>query len=69
MSQRDSQLLWLRDVLDHVQECREQLEWTDDPEAARMLLDSMMQDLDCSKRLCADIRLRRPGRPVLARCA
>lgn len=65
MSQRESQLLWLKDVIEHLREAQEQLEWTSDPEAARMLLDSMVQDLDCGKRLCADLRTRMPVRPVL----
>ena len=66
MSQRESQLLWLKDVIDHLQESCEQLEWTSNPEAARLLLDRMMQDMDCGKRLCSEIRTRTRATPSLA---
>jgi hypothetical protein len=70
MSQRESQLLWLKDVIGHLRESQEQLEWTDDPESARLLLERMMQDLECSKRLCAELRMRTPIRLAsLARSA
>ena len=32
MSRRDRDLLWLRDVLDHLRDCHQQLQWTDDDE-------------------------------------
>lgn len=64
MSQRESQLLWLKDVIEHLQESHEQLQWTDDPEAARLLLERMLQDLECGKRLCAEIRMRTLQRPA-----
>jgi len=70
MSQRETQLLWLKDVIEHLRESHEQLEWTDDPESARLLLERMVQDLECGKRLCAELRARIGPRPAtLARAA
>lgn len=62
MSQRESQLLWLKDVLEHLRDCQEQLEWVEDPESARLLLDSMVRDLECGKQLCEAIKARTPRR-------
>jgi len=62
MTQRESHLLWLKDLLEHLHDCREQLEWADDPETARLLLDSMMRDLERGKSLCEAIKLRTPRR-------
>src|SRR5258708_4156743 len=28
MSQREANLLWLRDILEHLKDCQQQLEWT-----------------------------------------
>jgi hypothetical protein len=62
MSQRQSQLLWLKDVLEQIRGCREQLQWTEDPETARMLLDSMMRDLDSARKTCESIKSRTNSR-------
>lgn len=70
MSQRESRLLWLKDVIEHLRESHEQLEWTDDPESTSLLLDRMIQDLECGKRICAELRMRTPIRSaMLARSA
>lgn len=58
MTQRESQRLWLKDLLDQLQDCHEQLEWADEPETARLLLDSMLRDLDCGRRLCEALKAR-----------
>ncbi len=62
MTQRASQLLWLKDVLEHLRDCQERLEWAEDPESARLLLDNMVRDLDCGKQLCESIKVRTPRR-------
>jgi hypothetical protein len=63
MSQRESNVLWLRDLLEHLDDCRQQLEWTEDPEVVHMLTDSMLRDLDRCRNVCEQLRRRRA--PVL----
>ena len=58
MSQRMTNLLWLRDMLEHLSACQKQLEWTDDPETMRMLTESMLRDLERCQRVCETLRQR-----------
>jgi hypothetical protein len=58
MSQRDSNLLWLKDVLEHLRACQKQLEWTADAQAIHVLTDTMLRDLDCCRRLCEALQRR-----------
>jgi hypothetical protein len=58
MSRRESDLLWLRDVLDHLRDCQQQLQWTEDREAVRLLTETMLRDLDCCRRICESLRIR-----------
>ena len=58
MSQQRSNLLWLRDMLEHLGDCRQQLEWADNGEAVRVLTESMLRDLDCCRRLCESLQRR-----------
>jgi hypothetical protein len=64
MSQRESCLLWLKDLLDHLRDSRQQLEEAERPEAARILVDSMLRDLECCLRLCESLRARMPAPAV-----
>lgn len=58
MSGREADLLWLKDVLDHLHESRQQLEWSTDRRAAVVLTESMLRDLDRCKRLCEALHRR-----------
>ena len=49
MSQRESNLLWLKDMLEHLSACQQQLEWTADAETIRVLTEAMLRDLDCCR--------------------
>lgn len=60
MSQRESNLLWLKDMLDHLSSCQRQLQWTEDPETMHVLTESMLRDLECCRRLCEGL-YRRTG--------
>lgn len=60
MSQRESDLLWLKDVLDHLRGCQRQLQWAEEPEAIQVLTETMLRDLDCCRRLCQTIQRRMP---------
>lgn len=52
MSQREGNLLWLRDILDHLRESQRQLEWAEGPESVNLLTESMLRDLERCQRLC-----------------
>lgn len=58
MSQREVNLLWLKDTLEHLSSCQEQLQWTDDSDTAYVLTDTMLRDLECCKRLCEALQRR-----------
>jgi hypothetical protein len=58
MSRREMDLLWLKDVLEHLTACRQQLEWAKDPETVRVITDNMIRDLDCCRRLCQSLHRR-----------
>jgi hypothetical protein len=66
MSQREANLLWLKDVLEHLRSCQQQLEWADDGDSSSVLTEVMLRDLDCCRRLCEQIRSRHRS-PALAR--
>jgi len=58
MSQRQTNLLWLKDLLEHLTTCQQQLEWAEDGETVLVLTESMLSDLERCKRLCEAIRRR-----------
>src|SRR5262249_52145378 len=58
MSQRQTNLLWLKDLLEHLTPCQQQLEWAEDNETVCVLTESMLSDLERCKRLCEAIRRR-----------
>jgi hypothetical protein len=65
MSQRDSKLLWLSDMLDHLKACHQQLQWAEDPEAVQVLTDTMLRELECCRRVCEALRQRSPLQHVM----
>jgi hypothetical protein len=58
MSQRESNLLWLRDLLQHLTSCQERLEWAEGPETVRVVTETMLRDLDRCRRLCETLHDR-----------
>jgi hypothetical protein len=58
MSQRETNLIWLKDVLDHLRGCQKQLEWTEDAQAIHLLTDTMLRDLECCRKLCETLQQR-----------
>ena len=58
MSQREMNLLWLKDTLEHLAGCHEQLQWADNAETAHVLTETMLRDLDCCRRLCEALHRR-----------
>jgi hypothetical protein len=56
MSPRETNLLWLRDLLEHLASCQKQLEWAEDGESITVLTDAMLRDLERCQRLCEAIQ-------------
>ena len=64
MSQRESNLIWLRDMLEHLAACQQQLEWAEDPDAVHVVTETMIRDLESCRRLCDTFRRRASLQPV-----
>lgn len=58
MSQREANLLWLKDVLEHLTACQQQLEWAEDANAVHVLTETMLRDLETCRRLCESLHHR-----------
>jgi hypothetical protein len=58
MSQRESNLLWLRDLIEHLGACQQQLQWSEDGETIQLLTETMLRDLDSCRRLCETLQRR-----------
>jgi hypothetical protein len=58
MGQRDANLLWLRDLLEHLTVNQQQLQLAADGETIRVLTDNMLRDLECCRRLCETLGRR-----------
>jgi hypothetical protein len=58
MSQRETNLIWLKDVLEHLLGCQKQLEWIEDADAIHVITETMLRDLDCCRRLCETLQRR-----------
>jgi hypothetical protein len=65
MSQREVNLLWLKDTLEHLSDCQEQLQWTEDAETVHLLTETMLRDLECCRRLCEAMHRRSALQPAL----
>lgn len=61
MRNRRQTLLWMKDLLDHMNRCHEQLQWAADAPTESYLADSLMVNLNECQRLCEQLR-DRPGR-------
>jgi len=58
MSQRQSNILWLRDLLEHLTACQQQLEWATDSKTIGLLAETMLRDLEHCRQLCDGLRRR-----------
>ena len=58
MGQRETNLLWLKDLLEHLTACQQRLEWAEDGDTIRVLTETMLADLDRCKRICESIQRR-----------
>jgi hypothetical protein len=65
MSRREANVLWLRDILEHLSACQQQLEWAEDPQTIRLVTESMLRDLERCQRLCEAMHQRWALRPAV----
>jgi hypothetical protein len=58
MSQREANMLWLKDMLNHLTTCQQQLQWAEDTNTIHLLTETMLRDLDHCRRLCECLHRR-----------
>jgi hypothetical protein len=59
-------MLWMKDLIDHMNRCHEQLEWAD-TRTQSFLTESLLTDLVQCQRLCEELRgAARSERPLAA---
>jgi hypothetical protein len=56
MRNRRNTLLWMKDLIDHMNRCHEQLQWAGDGRSQSFLTESLMADLAECQRLCQELR-------------
>jgi hypothetical protein len=65
VTQREANVLWLRDMIEHLSSCQKQLEWAEDNETIRLLTETMLRDLERCQQLCTALH-RRSARPQVS---
>jgi len=56
MHQHEKNMIWLKDTIEHLSDCQQQLEWAHNRFTVQVLTDSILRDLDCCRRLCEGMR-------------
>ena len=64
MGSRSHTLLWMKDLIEHLSRCHDQLQWTDDDSTQSFLTETMLGDLDQCQRLCEQLRTGEASRGV-----
>jgi hypothetical protein len=59
MRNRRHTLLWMKDLIDHMSRCHDQLQWAGDGAAQFFLAEAMLGDLVECQRLCEQLRTAR----------
>jgi hypothetical protein len=69
MGNRRHTLLWMKDLIEHMSRCHDQLELTGDGDTQSFLADAMIGDLHECRKLCEQLRSLEQGHrrsPALA---
>ena len=66
MHERRDTLLWIKDLIEHMNACHEQLEWAAEGPSASFLTEAMLVDLTECRRLCEQLRTGNRPRPLAA---
>jgi hypothetical protein len=56
MSDRTNTLLWMKDLIEHMRHCQEQLQWASDGPSESFLTEAMLVDLSECRTLCERLR-------------
>jgi hypothetical protein len=64
MSQREANILHVRDILEHLSYCQKQLEWAEDRQTIALLTETMLRELDRCQRLCTNLHRRTTSEAV-----
>jgi hypothetical protein len=56
MRNRRHTLLWMKDLLDHMNQCHEQLQWAADGPTEAYLAETLMVDLSECQKLCEQLK-------------
>jgi hypothetical protein len=56
MRNRSNTLLWMKDLIDHMSQCHDQLEWASDGSTRLFLANSILGDLNECQKLCEQLR-------------
>ena len=56
MRNRRNTLLWMKDLIEHMSRCHDQLEWANDGETQKFLADALLGDLSECQKLCEQLR-------------
>lgn len=59
MTDRTNTLLWMRDLIEHMRHCQEQLQWASDDPSESFLTEALMVDLSECQTLCEKLRSNR----------
>jgi hypothetical protein len=67
MPNRRQTLLWMKDLIDHMTRCHEQLQWAGDDEPTESFLtEALMVDLRECRQLCEQLQAQPARRPAFA---
>lgn len=66
MRNRRQTLLWMKDLIEHLSQCHEQLQWTGEGPADSFLTEAMLVDLTECRRLCEQLQPAKARRAAMA---
>ena len=66
MQNRRQTLLWMKDLIEHMARCHEQLQWAADEPTESFLTDALLVDLTECRLLCEQLQGRPSRRPAMA---
>jgi len=64
MRNRNATMLWMKDLIEHMSRCQEQLQWASDGRTENFLTETILGDLAECQRLCEQLRGGQRHRPV-----
>ena len=56
MRNRSNTLLWMKDLIEHMSQCHDQLEWASDGSTRMFLANAILGDLNECQKLCEQLR-------------